>query len=85
MAIRGRPRKHREPLVKRHFDLPKSINDRLVTDQRDAVEVVRHALAREYGLLDENEQSSVSGMDAILREIRELRAALQTQTGGVTA
>jgi hypothetical protein len=54
MAQRGRPKKYDEPLVKRHFDLPTSLNDDLIDfcrprngrPARDHVAVVHDALRR---------------------------------------
>jgi hypothetical protein len=51
-------------VVKRHFDLPQSLNEKLVRDMRPAVDVVRRALEREFGdepSLRESVREAVAG------------------------
>ncbi len=92
MAKRGRPKKMTEPLVLRHFELPESLNLKLIEATkpapqqphgRDAVEIVREALLEKLdkeGQAESIEDQVKRAVSEALRENGVLPSLLQNVT-----
>lgn len=76
VAKRGRNPQFDEPMVPRHFELPESINDALVSESKrlgkDQVRIVREALSVRFGLGEPTPDTEQTSEQTSLRELKDL-------------